>query len=159
MTDDFCAVLKDSVAGKRVAIMGAGSELCCDDVAGLFLIDLLSERINDDRFLLIKGASAPENFTGQIKIFRPDTLLLVDAAYLNLEPGDFKFVDAEKIAGLPFTTHMLPLPFLISYLEAETGCSTLVIGIQPVTTEQGFGLSGAVKRGTEKLADLLLACL
>ncbi len=159
MTDDFCAVLKEGISGKRVAVVGVGSELCADDAAGLYFVDLLSEKMDDDRFLFIKGGSAPENFTGQIKAFRPDTLLLIDAAFLGLEPGDYKFVDTDRITGLPFSTHMLPLPFLISYLEVETGCSTLVVGIQPVSTEQGFGMCGMVKQGVERLAGLFLSCL
>ncbi len=159
MKRDFSTLIKENICGKRVAVVGAGSELCGDDAAGLYFIDLLCEKINDSRFLFIKGGPAPENFTGQIKEFQPETLLIADAAFLGLEPGDFSYVDTEKITGLPFTTHMLPLPFFINYLEAETGCKTLVIGIQPVTTQQGSGMCDKVKRGVETLAELFIECI
>jgi len=53
--------------------------------------------------------------------------------------------------GATFATHMLPLPVTLSYLEQSCGCETAYLGIEPVSTEQGIGLSPAVKAGVKQL--------
>ena len=59
----------------------------------------------------------------------------------------------EDISGVSFSTHMLPLPVLLKYLEAEVPCEVICIGIQPKCTEAGFSLSEEVREGTERLAE------
>lgn len=149
----------------RVAVVGVGSELCRDDEAGLYLVDCLSRRTglaagqSNDRLLLIKGGPAPENFTGIIKSFQPDLLVVVDAAYLELPAGSIQILPEERAAGLSFSTHMLPLPMMLAYLKLECACETCLVGIQPATTEQGLGMTKRVQEGTELLAGVLAEAL
>ena len=153
------------VRNARVAVVGVGSELCRDDEAGLYLVDCLAKRIGltvgeaGDRLLLVKGGPAPENFTGIIKAFRPDLLLVVDAAYLELPAGSIQILPEERATGLSFSTHMLPLPMMLAYLKLECACETCLVGIQPATTEQGLGMTPRVKEGAELLAEILVKVL
>lgn len=154
-----------ALAGKRVCILGVGTELCHDDVAGLYLVDQLSARLKIPvgetcgRVLLISGGPAPENFSGLIREFHPDILVVVDAAFLELPAGSVQLLPEEHAAGLSFSTHMLPLPMLLSYLKLACACQTCLVGIQPATTEQGIGMSPRVMEGADMLAELLEAAL
>lgn len=152
-------------AYRRVAVVGVGSELCRDDEAGLYLVECLSGRTglavgaSNERLLLIRGGPAPENFTGIIKAFRPDLLVVVDAAFLELPAGSIQILPEERAAGLSFSTHMLPLPMMLSYLKLECACETCLVGIQPASTEQGLGMSPRVREGAELLAEILTEAL
>lgn len=140
-------------SGQKYAVLGIGSELRSDDGAGMYFIELLSDRVKHDNVLLIAGSTAPENFTGVIKNFAPDKLIIVDAAHMGLLPGEVKVVPACDIDGVSFSTHMLPLPVMLKYLEAESGCDVLFIGIQPECTDQGLCMCDEVKKGIEQLAE------
>lgn len=150
---------------ERISVVGVGTELCRDDAAGLYLVERLAERTGsavgkaNGRLLLVSGGSAPENFTGLIKAFLPDLLVVVDAAYLELPAGSIQILPEERAAGLSFSTHMLPLPMMLAYLKLECACQTLLIGIQPATTEQGLGMSESVQKGAELLAELMADAL
>ncbi|HBE13024.1 MAG TPA: hydrogenase maturation protease, partial [Clostridiales bacterium] len=90
--------------GKKIAILGVGSELRADDAAGMYLIALLSSSLQDEPVLLIGGSTAPENFTGVIKDYSPDVLLIVDAAHMDATPGEIRILDTKNIGGLSFST-------------------------------------------------------
>lgn len=150
---------KKLTIGRKIAIMGIGSELRSDDSAGMYFIELLDDLKNRNDLLLIAGSTAPENFTGVIKDFSPDVLFIVDAAHMGLLPGETKPVPAEDICGVTFSTHMLPIPVMLKYLEVECDTEVLFIGIQPKSTEQGLIMSEEVKCGTKKLAKTFLKAL
>ena len=119
-------------AAPRIAILGVGSELCGDDAAGMVLIERLRMQLAEDAdCLLLAGSTAPENFTGMIRHFKPDLLLLVDAAHVGGEVGTMRCCDPAEIDGMGCSTHMLPLHVMLDYLSSETGCAVLVVGIQP----------------------------
>ena len=158
---ELASYFSEAFAGnQRVCFLGVGTELCHDDVAGLYLIDQLAARLNipvneaNGNLLLVSGGPAPENFSGLIREFHPDLLVVIDAAFLELPAGSFQLLPEESAAGLSFSTHMLPLPMLLSYLKLACGCGSCLVGIQPATTEQGIGMSEQVRQGAELLAEL-----
>lgn len=149
-------LLKNMEPGKKYALLGIGSPLRSDDGAGMYFIDLLTETLESEHVLLVAGSTAPENFTGVIKDYAPDKLIIVDAAHLGLRPGALKIVPACDIGGCSFSTHMLPLPVMLKYLETEASCDVIFIGIQPKSTEQGFRMCDEVKKGIEELAEIFI---
>jgi hydrogenase 3 maturation protease len=149
---DVRGYLRKSIQPKqKIALLGVGSTLRSDDAAGMYFIELLEGLLKQDRTLLIAGSTAPENFTGVIKKFAPDKLFIVDAAHMGLLPGEVKLVPAYDIGGVSFSTHMLPIPVMLKYLESEAGCEVVFIGIQPKSIEQGLSMCEEVKRATEQL--------
>ena len=94
-----------------------------------------------------------------IRDFAPELIVVVDAAYLELPAGSIQILPEERAAGLSFSTHMLPLPLLLSYLKLACGCQTCLIGIQPATTEQGIGVSERVLEGVSLLTNVFLEAL
>jgi hydrogenase 3 maturation protease len=140
---------------RRVAVLGAGSELLADDAAGVMITDELIRRFGEKpgRFLFLSGSTAPECFTGEIKKFSPDLLLIIDAADMGLKPGEIRSIDPAEVAGVSFSTHMLPLKVMLEYLQKETGCRTAIIGIQPGSLEFGGEMTKEVKAIVEELVN------
>lgn len=66
---------------EKMLILAIGSELRSDDAVGMYIADeLVKYNFNKEKVCIIKGATAPENFTGEIKKFRPAKMLIIDAA-------------------------------------------------------------------------------
>jgi hydrogenase 3 maturation protease len=116
----------------RLAVLGVGSELRSDDIAGLLVARRLESAFSGRKELLIlEGCTAPENFTGEILRFEASHLVIVDCAELGESPGTVKIFPVEEIGGLSSSTHSLPLSIIIAYLDRYHPSETLVIGIQP----------------------------
>jgi hydrogenase 3 maturation protease len=140
----------------RLAVLGVGSELRSDDVAGLLVARRLKARLGRRRDLLfVEGGTAPENFTGEILGFEASHLVVVDCAELALEPGAIRLVPPEEIKGLSSSTHSLPLSIIISYLERHHPCQVLVIGIQP----KGLAFDGRPSKEALRAADRVYRAL
>lgn len=144
---------------QKFAIMGVGSVLRSDDAAGMYFIEQLEANIQREDVLLIAGSTAPENFTGVIKNFAPDKLFIIDAAHMGLPVGEIRMLDMSEIGGMAFSTHMLPLPVMLNYLELEIGCEIFCIGIQPGSTEQGLSICEEVRAGARHLAEMFCEAL
>lgn len=140
----------------RTVILGVGSELRQDDFAGAYLARLVAERADGEHLLAVDGSTAPENCTGVIRAFRPDAVIVVDAARMGASPGQYALLDADEITGATFSTHMLPLPLTLAYLEAACGCAVAYVGIEPASTDVGVGMDKRVRAGVERLALLFL---
>ena len=138
----------------RVAVLGCGSPLLGDDAAG----HLIAERLTgfDGNTRAFCGSTAPENFTGEIKNFRPDVLLVIDAADMSLPAGQAAFIPPEEIKGASFSTHMLPLHIMLDYLRQETGCRVFLLGIQAVSLEFGSNMTPEVQATVKEVAKALL---
>src|SRR5512138_1713340 len=104
--DKFLRIGNPSI---RVAVLGIGNELSGDDAVGVVIAGELRQRLDPraDCFVL-DAATAPENFTGPLRRFRPDLVLLVDAAHLSGEPGTITWLDWQQTDGVSGSTHTLP---------------------------------------------------
>jgi len=128
-----------SGSNARVAFVGMGSELRGDDAAGVVIVNRLAEMAKSagegiySNFLFINGGSAPENVLGVVKAFQPEIIAFIDAALLGGAPGTVKVIDTskEKISGISFCTHSLPLPIIANYIRKTVPCEIFVIGIEP----------------------------
>lgn len=144
----------------RVVLIGVGSDLRGDDAAGVFVVRRLAERGTAPAgVLFVDGGTAPESFSGPIKRFQPNLVVEIDAAHLGKAPGTVAEVDWRDADGLSASSHTLPPSVLAKYLTAETGCTMVLIGIQPAALEFGAALSPAVQAAVAKLADTLAAWL
>ncbi len=129
----------------RIAVLGIGQSLCGDDAVGPLIADCLQIPSDEQgRWLVLNGGSAPENYLGTLRHFQPQVLLLIDAAYLNQEPGEVRLLDPRHSDGCSASTHTLPLSLLAQYAEIEFGAEVLLLGIQPGHTTFGKALTPAV---------------
>jgi len=143
---------------RRLAVLGVGSDLRADDGAGIHITGLLSKAFECENFpglLLCHGGNAPENYTGIIKNFNPDHILVFDAANLGIIPGKIKEIDYLCINGPSFFSHMLPLRLMLDYLAYETGAQVTFFGIQYESLEFDQKMTPAVMRSAGLIAEAL----
>jgi hydrogenase 3 maturation protease len=137
----------------RLAVLGIGHELYGDDAVGVWLAGRLRTMAPARAGLLaIQGGPAPENFTGTLRRFEPDLILMVDAALMGLEPGSTAWLSWRDTTGFSASTHTLPLHILAGYLTAGLNCEVALLGIQPAHTQVGALLSPEVQEAAEGIA-------
>ncbi len=140
----------------RLAVVGIGQELRGDDAVGMFLASRLQgEPTRSGRLLAVEAGPAPENFTGTLRRFRPDLVLLVDAAFMNEPAGTIGWLSWQDAAGFSASTHTLPLHLLAEYLTAELGCEVALLGIQPAQLSVGAELTPRVRQSALELCAAL----
>ena len=135
-------ILKQKLSNaQRIAVLGVGSELRGDDIAGLLAAQQIEKNTKDKsitpQLQVFIGETAPENLTGEIKKFQPTHLIIIDAAELNKEPGHIEIMEPGTIGGTSFCTHSLPLKMIIGYLLESFKFEAIIIGIQPKTLTFG----------------------
>ena len=136
----------------RISLIGIGNELGGDDAAGVIFIRRLQAEIPRSGTLqMIEAGAAPENFTGAARHFRPDLILLVDAADFGAEAGEIALLDWRDAAGFSASTHSLPLHVLAAYLAAELNCPVHLVGVQPLSLEFNAPLSASVDQAIQEL--------
>ena len=141
----------------RLAVLGIGHELCGDDAVGVRLAGMLRPlAAGKERVLVIEAGPAPENFTGPLRRFQPDLVLLVDAAQLDGRPGAIGWLDLQSTGGMSASSHTLPLHILVSYLVAELGCQVALIGIQPEQTFADGPLTARVQAAAQEVVQALM---
>ena len=137
---------------KRIknALLGIGNDLRGDDGAGSFI----AQNFYHKNWFNIDGKSAPENCTSIIKRIKPSLLVIIDAAYLSLDTGNFRLISPDKITSLQLSTHSMPLHLLIEYISPYCQ-KILLIGIQPLNTKLGDDLSKPVLKSCNEIINIL----
>ena len=100
--------------------------------------------------------SIPENATGPLRRFKPQLILLIDAADMDKEPGTIQFVDLDQVRGFSASSHTLPLSVLAGFMKNEFKCEVALCCIQPQHLEFEKELSLPVKKAVERLVDELI---
>lgn len=135
-------------------VLTVGNAMMGDDAAGPLLAQMLRGSPLED-WDALDGGSAPENLLHRIREISPDYVLIVDSADMDLDPGEIRRIEAEKIDD-PFfiTTHSLPLSYLIQSIE-EFVPIVEMIGIQPDVVAFGYPLSPNVKQAVVSVYESL----
>jgi hydrogenase 3 maturation protease len=111
-------------------ILTVGNSLKADDGAGPLLAGRLMAEPAPG-WTVVDGGVAPENVTHAVRAARPDRVLLVDAAAMDLEPGAIRRIDPADVSRQSlFNTHVIPLDMLVDSLR-ETVPRVTFLGIQP----------------------------
>jgi hydrogenase 3 maturation protease len=143
-----------------VAVLGIGHELRGDDDVGLWLAARLkSLAAGCERLLAVEAGPAPENFTGTLRRFKPDLVVLVDAAFMDADAGAIGWLSWQDASGFSASTHTLPLHLLATYLTAELGCEVALIGIQPAQLTVGAALTPVVQQAAEEISKVFIEAL
>ncbi|ARB86791.1 MULTISPECIES: hydrogenase maturation peptidase HycI [Yersinia] len=129
-------------------VLTVGNSMMGDDGAG----PLLAERMTQQPLIdwqVIDGGSAPENVVHRIRALQPTRLVIVDAADMELPPGEIRIIDPERIAEMfIMSTHNLPLNFLIDQLKEDIS-EVIFVGIQPTLVAFYFPMTEPVKQAVE----------
>jgi hydrogenase 3 maturation protease len=131
-------------------VFTVGNRLRGDDGAGPLLAELL-EADPAAGWTVVDGESSPENHTHRIRALMPRLVLIVDAAEMQLAPGEVRRLDEDCVAEhFLLTTHAIPLNFLIASLK-ETVPEVAFIGIQPGSTMLCGPITPSVRRAVERI--------
>lgn len=140
---------------RRVVIAGVGSPLRKDDFVGVEIVRRLRNNVRGSVSLL-ECETVPESFLKPISGLKPTHVLIIDAALLNLKPGASRLGKPEEIAGVPVSTHLLPLSLFSTYLTETMGAKVALLAIQPKENDFGEGLTEELKKAAMDLANLLM---
>jgi hydrogenase 3 maturation protease len=144
---------------KKVVVAGIGNPIRSDDYVGLNIVEKLKGKL-PGTVCLLECETVPESYLLDIEEFNPTHVLLIDAAFLGLNPGEVSLVDAEKITDFSaITTHMLPLRIFCEYVKQATGAKIALLLIEPKSMEFGEGLTAEVQAVAESLTKILLELL
>ncbi len=143
---------------KRVVVAGVGNPLRKDDSVGVEIVRNLKKKTSKHIYL-IECETVPESFLEPIIKFKPSHLLIIDAALLNLEPGSSRLIKPNRAAGVPVSTHALPLHIFSEYVTKMTNAKVALLVIQPKATDFGEGLTKELQITVEELTELLLKAL
>ncbi len=138
----------------RKLMVAVGNCLMGDDAAGPLLAREM-ERAPLADWSALDGGFAPENCLHLIRAAAPEQVLLVDAADMDLAPGEVRLIDAERLDD-PFllTTHALPLSYLTQALR-EFVPRVALLGIQPQVVAFGYPVSAEVRQAVSRIYDAL----
>ena len=144
---------------KKVVIAGIGNPIRTDDYAGLKIVEQLKGKL-PETICLLECETIPESYLLDMEEFNPTHVLLIDAAFLGLNPGEARLVDAEKMGNFStITTHLLPLRIFCDYVKQATGAQIALLLIEPKSMEFSEGLTTEVQAATEQLTKILLGLL
>jgi hydrogenase 3 maturation protease len=141
-------VLRQTLSG-RVVIACIGNEMRGDDGVGPFVAGLIAE---SESLRVVNCGETPENYLGVIAGFKPEKVVIIDAAHFGGQPGEIRTVRRSDIAGGGASTHDAILTMFSDYIERQTGAVTLFIAIQPEQTEVGRPMVPAVEAAGRELA-------
>ena len=147
----------------RVAVLGVGHPSRGDDAAGTLVARriLAGRALPPERALVVAAGEAPESFTGVVRRFGPDLVVVVDAARGGRRPGRVFLFDERDIADEDLSSHRIPLSRLARYVRETMGCRVVLVGIEPAAVAPGPDgeLTPAVGRAVAGLAGLLARAL
>ena len=139
-----------------VVVAGIGNPIRRDDFVGVKIVQDLTGKVSD-KVHLFECETVPESFMQEIVDLKPSHVLLVDAAFLGLKPGETRLIFPEQVTDFPaITTHMLPLRIFCEYITKMTEAKIALLLIEPENTEFGEGLTPTVQAAAEKITKILL---
>ncbi len=133
----------------KYLVMCIGNRDGGDDAVGPYIADKLKEKDID----VLDCGVVPENYTSIVKKYNPQNLIIIDAVDMGLIPGEIRKVPKEKIGVMHISTHGIPIPVLINYLEQYVE-KIIFIGIQPKS--MSGNINDIVKRSAMYLIDLII---
>jgi len=134
-------------------LFGVGNTMLGDDGIGPWVAERMK---NCPGWHAEDCGTAPENFTGLVRKMQPRLLVIVDAADMNLAPGEFWRIPFDAVGQAGFDTHSLPLTHIIGYLREtmQKMPDIILIGIQPGPVTFHDQVSAPVIRGGEEVAEM-----
>jgi hydrogenase 3 maturation protease len=143
---------------RRVAVVGIGSELRCDDGFGPYLTRSLNNFIKylgcREDVMFLDAGNSPELYTDVIREFNPEVVLFVDAVDFSGDPGDVILADAESAIGsATMTTHYINLKVVLKLIGVT---EAYILGVKPACRDYTIKLSEKVADAFRKLFFIIL---
>ncbi len=144
---------------KKVVVAGIGNPIRMDDFVGVKIVQDLQGKVSK-KVYLIECETVPESYIQDIVAFNPTHVLLIDAALLDLKPGDTRLIQPEELQMFPaISTHALPLRIFCEYVTKATNAKIALLLIEPAKTDFGEGLTTEVETSARTIVNVLLEIL
>jgi len=135
----------------RTLVITLGSGLRADDGVGPYVFSRVKFSRPDLR--LMDGGTTPENIAQTAIDWKPDKIILIDAASFGGAAGEARLIPLEAInRATVLSTHSFPLSVTFSIVKEDTGAELVIIGIQVKSLDYAEGLSPEVEETASKLA-------
>ncbi|OGR65033.1 MAG: hypothetical protein A2X31_07710 [Elusimicrobia bacterium GWB2_63_22] len=136
----------------RTLVITLGSTLRADDGVGPYVCSHV--KFNRPELRLLDAGTTPENVAQTAIDWKPDKVILVDAAHFQGTAGEVRVIPLEAInQSTAISTHSFPLSVTFSIIKEDTGCELAVIGVQAKSLDYQEGLSPEVEATAAKLVD------
>jgi hydrogenase 3 maturation protease len=141
---------------ERIVIAGIGNPIRFDDFVGVKIVQDLKGKVSK-KVHLIECETVPESFMDEIIEIKPSHVLLIDAAMMQLKPGEVRLFDAENVTNFPaISTHMLPMRVFCEYITKMTGGKLALLLIEPKNVDFGEGLTPQIETSAAQIVDFIL---
>ena len=147
--------LKDILKG-RVTIVGMGNTMRGDDGFGSVLSSRIKGKISAN---VINTGLTPENYLKEIRMSKPDSILLVDAADFRGTAGEARIFKKSDIPLYGLSTHNVSPVLFLSLLEADTKAHIYMLAVQPEKTDVSSTLSVILREKCKNIESLFLELL
>ncbi|OGS14333.1 MAG: hypothetical protein A2234_10230 [Elusimicrobia bacterium RIFOXYA2_FULL_58_8] len=136
----------------RTLVITLGSTLRADDGVGPYVCARVRFARPDLR--LLDAGTTPENIAQQAIDWKPDKVILIDAAHFGGRAGEARVIPLEAVnRATVLSTHSFPLSVTFSIVKEDTGAELVVVGVQVKSLEYGEGLCPEVEETASKLVE------
>lgn len=136
----------------RKLLLGVGNDIRGDDAVG----EIVAREFEKDDWETIDCGSVPENHITLIEENQYDTVVIVDAAKMKIEPGEIRKVPREYLGVFTMSTHAMPLSTVMDFLDKKVE-EVFLIGIQPKDMSLKEGMTEEIENAKDRLLDLLMS--
>ena len=145
--------IKAAIAPKgRTLLITIGNPLRADDGLGPFVGERIKFTTSDCQ--VINAYTTPENIAQTAIDFKPEKIVLLDAARFGGRPGELKIIPLDRInQQAAISTHSFPLSVTFSIVKEDSGAELVAIGVEPASMGYEEGLTPAVKESALSLID------
>jgi len=151
---------REILRARKTLILGVGNRWRGDDAAGVLCAEEIKKNFGRGGAAsprVVIGGEAPENWTGPVRRFGPDLVIILDAVLGPFEPGTIFIVDQRDIPDETATTHRVSLRLLLSYIETDIKSRPVLVGIQPETIALGDLVTESVRDACSRLSKYLVS--
>ncbi len=131
-------------------LLGVGNDIRGDDAVG----ELVVREFSNEEWDSIDCGSVPENHITLIEEDEYEVVVIVDAANMDLEPGEIRIVPREHLGVFTMSTHALPISTVMDFLERKVN-EVYLIGIQPRDMSLKEGMTTELQEAKDRMIELL----
>ncbi|HXV62702.1 MAG TPA: HyaD/HybD family hydrogenase maturation endopeptidase [Vicinamibacteria bacterium] len=138
-----------------ILVLALGNPLLHDEGVGASALERLCRRELPNSVELLDGGTAGLSLVPRFR--QAERVLVLDAVRAGAEPGTILRLEGTALPAEVFgitSPHQLGLSDILRAVRLAGGPrEVVVLGVEPLTTEPGIGLSAPVSAAVEKLVD------
>ena len=152
MSSSWTDEVKAALAPRgRTLVITLGSILRDDDGVGPYVCEHV--KFSRPGLRLIDAGTTPENIAQTAIDWKPDKVILIDAAHFEGAAGEVRVIPLDAInRQTVLSTHSFPLSVTFSIVKEDTGAELVVVGVQVKSLDYKEGLSSEAEESAAALA-------